>query len=165
MPVHLNDAGGALGLGLVYSAYGGGAALGAIGYPLLDRRIGRRTLFLLATAGQTVGVAILAALPPPPFLLAGALLVGVAYGPISPLVGVVVGERTPAGLRARAFGAVAAPVQLATPLGVLIGGALLAALPVGGTLAAAALGCGAVTLAQLRWPTVRDAEVHWHSPA
>lgn len=163
LPAHLNNAGSAFGLGLVYSAYGGGAALGAVGYPLLDKRIARRTLFLLATAGQTAGVAILAALPPPPVLLAGALLVGVAYGPISPLLGVVVAERTPATLRARVFGAVAAPTQLATPLGVLIGGALLAALPVGSALAAAAAGCAAVTLAQLRWPAVRDAEAHWPS--
>lgn len=121
--------------------------------------------FLLATAGQTAGVATLATLPPRPLLLTGALLVGVAYGPISPLIGVVVGERTPAPLRARVFGAVAADVALATPLGVFIGGALLAALPVGSALAAAAVGCRAVTLAQLRWPAVTDAPVQWHPPS
>jgi MFS family permease len=164
LPAHLNSAGSALGLGLVYSAYGGGAALGAVGYAWLDRQLGRRRLFLLATAGQTAGVAILAMLPPRPLLLAGALLVGVAYGPIGPLIGVVVAECTPAALRARVFGAVAAPVALAAPLGVLLGGAVLTALPVAGVLAAAAVGCGAVTLAQLRWPAVPDAPAQRHPP-
>lgn len=155
LPAHLNAADSPLALGLVYSAYGGGAALGAVGYAMLDRRIGRRALLLLSTVGQTAGVALLAMLPPPPVLLAAALLVGVAFGPINPMVGVVVAERTPVPLRARVFGAVAAPVQLATPLGVILGGTLLAALPVGPVLAAAALGCTAITLALLLWPGLR----------
>lgn len=156
LPTYLNAAGNALGLGFAYSAYGGGAALGAVGYTWLDRRLGRRTLLVLSAAGQAAGVAILAMLPPPPVLLAACLLVGVAFGPIGPLVGVVVAQRTPAELRGRVFGVVAAPVHLATPLGVMLGGVVLNALSVGRALTMAALGCAAVTLTQLLSPALRD---------
>jgi MFS family permease len=148
LPVYLKqEYGEAMGLGLLFSAFGGGAVLGAVGYGFLGKRISRRTLYLLGAFGVALAAAANVALPPLPVILAASAVVGVAFGPLGALVGVIAGEHSPPELRGRVFGLVAAAVQLATPVGSLLVGYLLEVAPVRVAIAALAAGCAVVALA------------------
>jgi MFS family permease len=148
LPVYLErEYGEAMGLGLLFSAFGGGAVLGAVGYAFLGKRISRRTLYLLGAFGVALAAAANVALPPLPVILAASAVVGVAFGPLGTLVGVIAGERTPPGLRGRVFGLAAAAVQLATPVGSLLAGYLLEVTSVRVAIVALAAGCAVVALA------------------
>jgi MFS family permease len=159
LPVYLErEYGQAIGLGLLFSAFGGGAVLGALGYGFVGRRLPRRTLYLLGAFGVALATAVNAALPPLPVILAGSALVGVAFGPLEALVGVVAGERTPPELRGRVFGLAAAAGQLATPVGSLLAGYLLGLVSMQPLIAALAAGCAVVALAGLFDPALRKME-------
>jgi MFS family permease len=156
LPVHLKDAyGEAIGMGLLYSAFGGGATLGALAFGVVGRHVARRALFLLGAFGVALGSAATASLPPLPAILAGSAVVGLAFGPLGALAGVVTGERTPADLRGRVFGLVAAGAQLATPVGSLLAGFLLDVVSMQPLIAALATGCALVALRGLFDPALR----------
>src|SRR3712207_646448 len=157
LPVYLKqEYGEAISLGLLFSAFGGGAVLGALGYGFVGRRLPRRTLYLLGAFGMALAVAANVALPPLPVILAASALVGVAFGPVETLVGVIVGERTPPELRGRVFGLVAAAGQLAMPIGGLLAGYLLEITSMQVAIAALAAGCAVVALAGLFGPGLRE---------
>jgi MFS family permease len=156
LPVHLKAAyGEAIGMGLLYSAFGGGATLGALAYGVVGRHVARRTLFVLGAFGVALGSAATASLPPLPAILAGSALVGLAFGPLGVLTGVVTGERTPPDLRGRVFGLVAAGAQLATPVGALLAGFLLDLLSMQPLIVALATGCALVALKAHFDPSLR----------
>jgi MFS family permease len=148
----------AMGLGLLFSAFGGGAVLGTVGYGFLGKRLSRRTLYLLGAFGVALAAAANVALPPLPVILAASAVVGVAFGPLGALVGVIAGERTPPELRGRVFGLAAAAVQLATPVGSLLVGYLLGVASVRAAIAALAAGCAVVALAGLFDPALGKME-------
>jgi len=159
LPVYLErEYGQAISLGLLFSAFGGGAVLGALGYGFVGRRLPRRTLYLLGAFGVALAVAANVALPPLPVILAASAVVGLSFGPLRSLVGVVAGERTPPELRGRVFGLVAAASQLATPVGSLLAGYLLGLTSMQAALAALAVGCAVVALAELFDPALRKME-------
>jgi len=159
LPVYLEqEYGQAIGLGLLFSAFGGGALLGAVGYGFVGKRVLRRTLFLLGAFGVSLAAAVNVALPPLPVILAASALVGVALSPLEALEGVIAGERTPPELRGRVFGLVAAAGQLATPVGSLLAGYLLEATSMQIAIAALAAGCAVVALAGLFDPALRKME-------
>lgn len=159
MPVWLQTGGGsAATLGAVFSAFGEGAVLGAIGYGIVGARFPRRALYRFCVAGSAAGAVVIAALPPLPVVVGASVLIGVALGPISPLAGVVTQERTPERLRGRVFGVLGATAQLATPLGVLLAGALLRILSIPMTAAALAGGCALVALAELLRPSFGETD-------
>lgn len=159
MPVWLQTGGGsAATLGAVFSAFGGGAVLGAIGYGIVGARFPRRALYRFCVAGSAAGAVVIAALPPLPVVVGASVLIGVALGPISPLAGIVTQERTPERLRGRVFGVLGATAQLATPLGVLLAGALLRILSIPMTAAALAGGCALVALAELLRPSFGETD-------
>jgi MFS family permease len=159
LPVYLKDAyGEAIGMGLLYSAFGGGAMLGALAYGFVGRHVARRTLFLLGAFGVALGSAATASLPPLPAILAGSALVGLAFGPLGVLTGVVTGERTPPDLRGRVFGLVAAGAQIATPVGSLLAGLLLNLISMQSFIGLLAAGCALVAFAGLLAPALRKLE-------
>lgn len=166
LPVYLErGAQGALGLGVLFSAYGGGAVLGAVGFGVVGARLARRTLYLLCLALVTLAGASLAALPPLPVMVVASLLVGLAVGPLGPLFGVVAQERTPAELRGRVFGAMGAASMVALPLGMLAAGFLLELAPVWLTIVSSAALCGIVTLTQLFNPSLHALNNNSEDPA
>lgn len=150
LPLHLNQAGNALGLGLAFSVYGSGAVLGSVAYGAFGRHGQRRTWYLVCAAGMTAGVGIIAALPPLPTVLAAAALVGVSYGPIGPLTAVVVANRVAPALRGRVFGVFNAARNLATSLALLLGGVALSGVSIGIGVTTAAFGCAVITILQTR---------------
>lgn len=114
--------GSPLALGVLRGAFGGGTLLGTLLYGVWGTRLPRRPLFagLFLACAVPVGLLLLR----PPLWLAAAMLVvaAAAFGPTVPIRATVYQERTPAGLRGRVFGTVAALGFAAAPLGTLLGG-------------------------------------------
>ena len=83
-----------------------------------------------------LGYLALAALPPLPIALAALAVGGLAAGPINPLLFTVMTEIVPSELRGRVYGAVRAGAWAAIPLGILLGGVLVATVGVAATFLA-----------------------------
>jgi MFS family permease len=134
--------------GLLVGVLGGAALAGALGYSAIGHRLPRRRTFLVCFAGVPVGYLALAAQPSLPVAIAALALAGLAAGPINPLLFTVSTEIVPSALRGRVFGAIRAGAWAAIPLGILVGGVMVAAIGapatflVMGVLLAAVVGYG-----------------------
>ena len=118
--------GSAADFGLLVGVLGGSALAGALIYSAIGHRLPRRRTFLVCFSFVPIGYLALAALPPLPIALAALAVGGVAAGPINPLLFTVMTEIVPSELRGRVYGAVRAGAWAAIPLGILLGGALVA---------------------------------------
>lgn len=118
--------GSAAALGWMIAAVGGGALLGALAYGALSRRLPRRATFLMGFLFLGLPYWVLCLLPSLPLSVLSLLLVGIAAGPINPIIYTVQQERVPAALRGRIFGTTTAVAMIATPVGLSLGGYALA---------------------------------------
>lgn len=118
--------GSAAALGWMVAAVGGGALLGALAYGALSRRLPRRATFLLAFLVLGLPYWVLSLLPSLPVSVLVMLAVGIAAGPINPIIYTVLQERIPTSLRGRVFGTTTAVAMIATPAGLSLGGYVLA---------------------------------------
>lgn len=118
--------GSAAALGWMVAATGGGALLGALGYGALSRHLPRRATFLGAFLVLGLPYWILSLLPSLPVSVLAMLAVGIAAGPINPIIYTIAQERVPAALRGRIFGTTTAVAMIATPVGLSLGGYALA---------------------------------------
>ncbi|RIJ71166.1 MFS transporter [Nakamurella silvestris] len=114
---------GAVAFGLVVGAMGGGSLIGSLVYGAVGARWPRRATFVISF--------VLAGAPPYIAMAAGAnltlLLVitalsGLAGGTLNPILGVLMLERVPVGMRATVNGLVNAGCWAAVPLGSLVAG-------------------------------------------
>jgi MFS family permease len=121
-------------LGLMLGVLGGAALVGALAYSAVGHRFPRRRTYLWCFAFVPVGYLALAALPSLPVALLALVVMGLAAGPINPLLFTVMTEIVPTQLRGRAFGAVRAGAWASIPLGILLGSALVAVAGVAVTL-------------------------------
>jgi MFS family permease len=134
--------------GLLVGVLGGGALAGALAYSAAGHRFPRRRTFLVCFSGVPVGYLALAAQPSLEVAIAALALAGFAAGPINPLLFTVMTEIVPTELRGRVFGAVRGGAWAAIPLGILLGGAIVAGIGapatflVMGILLAAVVGYG-----------------------
>lgn len=122
-PVYVEELyGSAVGLGLIFGVSGGAAVIGALGYIWVRPHYQMRTLFL--SGFIVVGIARLTLLFFPPLwvVLAASAVVGLAAGPLNPIMDTTYYSRIPALIRARVLGALTSFAFMATPLGVLIAG-------------------------------------------
>jgi MFS family permease len=122
-PVYVEELyGSAVGLGLIFGVSGGAAMVGALIYSWIGHNYPMRTMFL--TGFIVVGVARLALLFFPPLwvVLAASAVVGLAAGPLNPIMDTTYYRRIPAAMRARVLGALTSFAFMATPVGVLIAG-------------------------------------------
>lgn len=122
-PVYVEELyGSAVGLGLIFGVSGGAAVIGALGYIWVRPHYQMRTLFL--SGFIVVGIARLTLLSFPPLwvVLAASAVVGLAAGPLNPIMDTTYYSRIPALIRARVLGALTSFAFMATPLGVLIAG-------------------------------------------
>jgi MFS family permease len=151
--------GSAADFGLLVGVLGGAALAGALGYSAIGHRLPRRRTFLVCFAFVPAGYVALAAQPSLPVAIAALAVGGLASGPINPLLFTVMTEIVPTELRGRAFGAVRGGAWAAIPLGILVGGAVVAAIGapatflVMGVLLAAVVGYGFLN------PTFRDMDL------
>jgi MFS family permease len=155
-PVYANQLyGSAIALGLMTAASGGGAMVSAVIFGMIGHRLPRRAAFLGAFILLALGYWPLVLLPSLPITIVALALLGLAAGPINPLIGAIQYERVPSELRGRVLGVGSAGTSLAMPLGLLLGGILLDRLglrPVLGLVAGTLLAC---TLSMLANPAFR----------
>jgi MFS family permease len=157
MPVLAQEAyGGAADLGLIYGVYGGAGLVGALGYSALGPRLPRRLTFVGCFAVVPLVYLVLATLPPLSAALAALAIVGIAAGPLNPLLLTVSYEVVPAHMRGRVFGALRAGAWASIPLGILLGGVVVEAVGVATTFLAIGLLYLAVTAYGFFNPAFRE---------
>jgi MFS family permease len=120
----------------MYGAFGGAALVGSLLYSWIGHRWPRRLTFLVCFTSIPAMYLVLATLPSLPVALVALALVGLAAGPLNPLIFTVTAEIVPVALRGRVFGAVRAGAWAAIPLGILVGGVLVTAIGVAATFLA-----------------------------
>lgn len=94
-----------------------------------------------------LGVALMATVPAVGWLVPVSVLGGLGNGGVNVAAAVLLGRRVPAAMRGRAFAVFGAVANGANVAGLLLGGVLLAVVPVRATIAAAGLGGLAATAA------------------
>lgn len=110
-------------LGLVVMTMSLGAIVGALVYGLVGRTWRRSLVFKGALISTGVFLLALAALPPFAVMLAAALLIGVSYGPVGPVVNIAMQTRSPEHMRGRVVGIITSTQYAAGPFGYLLVGA------------------------------------------
>lgn len=123
-----DEYGSAADLGLMYGVLGGAALVGALVFSAIGHRLPRRRTFVGCFAVLPIMYLTMATGPALPVALVALAIVGLAAGPINPLLYTVQAEIVPSRLRGRVFGAARAGAWAAIPLGVLACGALVAAI-------------------------------------
>jgi MFS family permease len=139
-----DEYGSATDLGLMYGTLGGAALIGALAYGAIGHRLPRRKTFVCCFAVIPIMYLTMATRPPLPVALAALAVVGLAAGPINPLLFTVMTEVVPSRLRGRVFGAVRAGAWASIPLGVLLAGILVGAIGTSATFLAIGIGYAAV---------------------
>jgi len=151
LPIYASQVfGSAVHLGLLLTGAAVGSLVGAILYGLVGVRLSRRSLYAGSWLVGTVPFWILAGTPPIVIALVALALLGLAEGPINPLMYTLSQERTPAHLRARVFGARMALANIVSPLGMIAAGLLIEIVGVQGTLIGIGLAHGVFAIAVLR---------------
>ncbi len=143
LPLYSRDVlrAGAAGYGLLWSGFGAGALLGLLAIPLAIRypRPGVTFAVIAILWGLLLAPLVLLTNLPLAMLFLG--LAGCAWAPYATVETSLVQRLTPAHLRGQVFGARGTVLVAATPLGVLIGGLLLAKLSAPAVIGISALAC------------------------
>ena len=148
--------GSAAELGIMYGTFGGAALIGSLAYSWIGHRLPRRQTFLCCFASIPVIYLVLATLPTLPVALVALVVVGLAAGPINPLIFTIVAEIVPLHLRGRVFGAVRAGAWASIPLGILVGGVLVSTIGVAATFLAIGISYTALVAYGFFNPTFRE---------
>jgi MFS family permease len=127
LPVHFEATDRPGAFGLVLSGMSAGGMLGAFGYGRLARRFSRRRITTMAMALTAVAYLPIALLPPPALMVPAAVLLGLAWGPMEPLLNSLVQDRFPAHQHGRVYGVQLGVCYAAPPLGQLVSGAAVQA--------------------------------------
>jgi len=120
--------GHATALGLLIAAGGVGSVLGAVVFGTIGHRLPRRATWILGFVLVPLEYWVLAAEPALPVAMVGMAVVGLVAGPINPLLVTIRHERIPTELRGRVFSTFSAITAVASPLGMVLGGILVAQL-------------------------------------
>lgn len=123
LPVHFESLDQPQGLGLVIAALAGGSVLGAFAYGWLAARMTSYQIIRLAMVGTAVAIIPMAFLPPLPILMATGFVLGLAWGPMQPLLNTLVQQRIPAQEQGRVFGVQLTTFYVFPPVAMLVTGA------------------------------------------
>lgn len=126
-------------LGILLGAEGGGAVVGTIIFSAIAPRLSRRKTFIACFFVVGLTFLMISTAPPYPIAVAAMLILGLAAGPLNPILMSIRQERVPTQFRARVFGSFTAIAFIAIPLGQLIGGYLIEWLGVQTIIAAVAV--------------------------
>lgn len=144
LPVYFNELGEPETLGLVVTAMSAGGVVGSLAYPPVVRIVGRRNLFVgcvVLACGSLLG---LATLPEARWaLLLFAVLTGLLWGPVNPILNLAMQVLSPEHMRGRVIGVVTSAAYAAGPIGLAVSGPLIDAFGVERT----SLGVATVVLA------------------
>ena len=166
LPVYAHDVyGSSVDLGLLLGAFGGAALAGAIGYGVIGPRLPRRLTFGIAFV--IVGLPMWLLVFQPPFIVAllGFVVIGLAAGPINPIISSVIFERVPRSMRGRVMGTMTSGAFVAIPAGMLIAGFVSEQYGVVTTVVAIAAAYLVVTLSIFLNPGMRDMDRAPAAPA
>jgi len=112
-------------LGFVLSALALGLMIGGVIYSIAGGRGSRGAWLLSGLAGVTLGFVIMASLGSPVAIFAGAIIVGMASGLFGSLLGVLMIESIPDGLRGRIMGTQNALITAAGPAAMAVAAMLV----------------------------------------
>lgn len=122
LPAFFQARGEAAQLGLLLSVMSAGTIVGAFGYGWLAARFTSYQLMRVVLVGTAVAILPMAMLPPYPVLVLAGLLLGLAWGPFSPLMNSLVQRRVPADAQGRVYGVQLALFYASPPIGFLLTG-------------------------------------------
>ncbi len=122
LPAYFEGLGDPTGLGILVSAMSLGTIVGAFGYGWLSNRFTRYQLARAVLVGTAVAIVPLALLPPLPVMVAAGFLLGLAWGPFSPLMNTLVQRRVPADVQGRVYGVQMSLFYAAPPVAFLLTG-------------------------------------------
>lgn len=155
LPTHFEAAEKPAAFGLVVSAMSAGGMVGAFGYGWLARRATRHRLAVACIALATVAYVPIALLPPPALMVVPGLLLGLAWGPMEPLLNSLVQDRFPVSQHGRIYGVQLAIFYAAPPLGQLVAGLSADAFGVPAVMLGIAAGLVAVAAVVASLPSLR----------
>jgi MFS family permease len=133
LSTYFEDLGQPASLGFVISALAAGVAIGSFGYGWISARLSRKNLVRTALIGTSVSMIPMAFLPPLPILIIAGFLLGLSWGPFTPLVSTLIQQRVPADQQGRVFGVQTASFYAAPPLGMVAAGLSVENFGVGAT--------------------------------
>ncbi len=125
LPVYFEGRGEPARLGITVMALALGGIVGALIYGAVGHRFRRRVAFCLAMTATGFSVLGMAVLPPYGVLLAFSVLAGLFYGPVGPLVNLMIQHRSPGVMRGRVVGLLTSAAYVAGPIGYLISGPMV----------------------------------------
>lgn len=156
LPTYFENLGNPTGLGLVISALAGGSAIGAFGYGWITKRVSRRAIARFTLIGSAIAIIPMAALPPLPILIGSGFLLGLAWGPFTPLMSTLIQQRVPADQHGRVFGVQTAVFYAAPPLGMVISGLAVESFGVSTTYVGLALILSSTAILTLLTKSLRE---------
>lgn len=112
-------------LGILIGADGAGAVVGVIIFSAVAPRLRRRRTFIACFGVAGVMYLVVATAPPYPIAVGAMFIVGLAGGPLNPMLMSIRQERVPLSHRARVGGTLTALAFVAIPLGQLVSGYLV----------------------------------------
>lgn len=122
LPAYFEGRGEPASLGIIVSVMSLGTIVGAFGYGWLSNRFTRYQLVRIVLIGTAVSIIPLALLPPLPLMIVAGLVLGLAWGPFSPLMNTLVQRRVPAEAQGRVYGVQMSVFYAAPPLAFLLTG-------------------------------------------
>lgn len=161
MPVWAKEhGGGAAALGLVFAAFSGSSALGAVCAATWGARVSRYRTYVVAFLVAGAPRFLVFAYDSPVWLLAAVIVVsGFASGFLNPLLGAVIFERIPPGLVGRVSSLSTAACFALLPFGGLVGGGLVTGLGIAAALAVGGVAYFVVTMLPAVDPKWRELDV------
>ena len=139
LPVHYEATDEPESFGFVMSAIAAGAMVGAFGYGWIASRMSRHRIGTTFLTLACVAYVPMAFLPPTPVMVVAAFLLGLAWGPMNPLLNSLVQQRFPPAQHGRVYGVQMAVFYAMPPLGQLVAGAAVAAFGVQPVMAGVAV--------------------------
>lgn len=110
------------GLGIAIALLAGGSAVGSLAFGWLDRDVGRRRTIRVGLVLVAAGMLAIAVGTSLVTVAIGCLAVGLGFGPVSPMLNLMVQERMPVEAHGRVFGLQLGLITAAGPLSQFIAG-------------------------------------------
>lgn len=152
-------------LGILLSAFGGGAVIGTIIFSAIAPRLSRRKTFISGFFAAGLAFLVLATAPPFAAAVATTFFIGLIGGPLNPILMSIRQEFVPMRYRARVFGTMTAVAFVAIPFGQLVGGYLIEWLGVQIVTAAVAVVYLAVVVSMIFNPVLHEMDHRRDQPA
>ena len=124
LPAHFIEIDQPESLGLVLAALSAGTIVGSFGYGWLSQRVSRLNIARGVLVGTIVCYLPVALLPPLPLMVAAGFAIGLAWGPMQPLMNTVVQRRVEPDAQGRVYGIQTALFYALPPAFMLITGVI-----------------------------------------